>query len=243
MSVKAMAWVWDQEMPRDEKFVLLAYADHADHEGYNVFPAVDSVAKKTGYTKRSIQLITKKLIESGWLIPDGKSEYQTNKYSIPIYGGEKISPPTNGDDDEGVKNLHEGGENSSRGGVKKTARNVSQISPEPSFKPSINNHQEEPLNNNQPFSELLDAFINESQIPALGINPRDVEAGQRMVDAGVTPGDVISAVRILQEKKYQMVGLASVEKTAYNAMTQRVGAEKRDPDSEYSRSRYAAWNK
>ena len=33
MSIKAMAVVWEAELPRPEKFVLLALADHADHEG------------------------------------------------------------------------------------------------------------------------------------------------------------------------------------------------------------------
>jgi len=60
MSVKAMAWVWDQDIPRDEKFLLLAYADHADHEGNNIFPAIDTIVKKTGYSRRSVQRITQK---------------------------------------------------------------------------------------------------------------------------------------------------------------------------------------
>ena len=54
MSVKVMGWVWDQDLPRDEKFILLAYADHANHEGYNVYPAVATVAKKTGYSELSL---------------------------------------------------------------------------------------------------------------------------------------------------------------------------------------------
>jgi len=244
MSVKAMAWVWDQEIPRDEKFVLLAYADHADHEGHNVFPAVDTVARKTGYTKRSIQLITKKLIDSGWLIPDGKSEYQTNKYSIPIYGGEIFSPPTNGDGDEGVKISHGGGEDSSWGGVKKTAENVSQISPEPSLLTINFNQKEEDINHEpQPFSLLMKAFIDESQFPAFGINPRDVEAGNRMVEAGVDPADVIEAVRILSDKGYNMVGLASVEKAAYNAMSQRKNKGRKDKTSDRARERYKEWGR
>ena len=44
MSVKAMSWVWDQDIPREQKFVLLAYADHADHDGGNIYPAVDTIA-------------------------------------------------------------------------------------------------------------------------------------------------------------------------------------------------------
>ena len=132
-----MAWVWDLDLPTNEKFILLAYADHADHDGYNVYPAVDTVAKKTGYKRRAVQLITRKLEERGLLIDDGKSQYQTNKYSIPIDGGAKITSPTGGgakDNEEGVQKLHEG--------VQSTTPNVSHITPEPSLltinnKPSV----------------------------------------------------------------------------------------------------------
>ena len=136
MSVKAMAWVWDQDISRDEKFVLLAYADHADHEGNNIFPAVSSIAQKTGYSKRSIQKITKTLIDHKLLIPDGKSYLQTNKYSIPIWGGEETAPPIyrgEENDIKGVQNL--------RGGVKKTTGGGElATAPEPSL-----NHHIKPL--------------------------------------------------------------------------------------------------
>ena len=136
MSVKAMAWVWDQEIDRDGKFVLLAYADHADHEGGNIFPAVLTIAKKTGYSERSVQRITKKLIEEGWLIEDGISRLQTNKYHLPYKGGDKMSPlPMGGDKRNG------GGCQNDTGGVTKTTpRGDTAMTPEPSLtiiKPSV----------------------------------------------------------------------------------------------------------
>lgn len=87
-----MAWVWDQDMPTKEKFVLLAYADHADHEGGSIFPANATVAKKTGYSVRAIQRITRRLEESGFLIADGENvggRHRSNRWKIPIYGGLK----------------------------------------------------------------------------------------------------------------------------------------------------------
>ena len=148
MSVKAMAWVWDQDIPRDEKYLLLAYADHADHDGHNIFPAVATVSKKTGYSERSVQRITRKLVESGWLIESGVSNRQTNKFSIPIYGGDNLTPPTDGGisveganlsggdkiDTKGCQNEHEGVPKSTGGG------DIA-VSPEPSLtviKPSRN---------------------------------------------------------------------------------------------------------
>jgi len=95
----------------------------------------------------------------------------------------------------------------------------------------------------QPFSTLTDAFINASKIPAFGNAQRDVEAGNRMVEAGVDPADVIEAVRILSDKGYNMVGLASVEKAAYNAMSQRKNKGRKDKTSDRARERYKEWGR
>ena len=47
MSVKIMGLVWDSCLPRDEKFVALAYADHASHDGSGIFPSVNLIAKRS----------------------------------------------------------------------------------------------------------------------------------------------------------------------------------------------------
>ena len=99
MSVKVMGLVWDLQIARDIKFVLLAYADHADHEGYNIYPSIKTVAKKTGYEERSIQRITRKLEESGLLIPMGGQaggRGVTPNWRIPLKN-DKITPFTKGD--------------------------------------------------------------------------------------------------------------------------------------------------
>ena len=121
MSVKVMGWVWDQDLPQNEKFVLLAYADHADHDGYNIYPSVALIAHKTGYAHRSVQRITKQLTEKMYLVAVGTGPNGVNKYRMPMYGGNKMTPPT------------EGGDTSVRGGV-------TPVSPEPSV-----NRQPKPL--------------------------------------------------------------------------------------------------
>jgi hypothetical protein len=73
MSVKVMAQVWELDLPHAEKFVLLAMADHADHDGGNVHPAVATVARKTGYSDRQVQRIIDALEAKGLLRPDGGS--------------------------------------------------------------------------------------------------------------------------------------------------------------------------
>ena len=150
MSVKAMSWVWDQPIERDEKFVLLAYADHADHDGNNIYPAVATVAKKTGYSERSVQRITRLLVQHSWLIEEGTSRYQTHVFSIPIYRGDILSPPTDGGTESGdlrgdiltgVTNATPGGDTHvTRGVTNATQRGDIAMSPEPSLtvnKPSI----------------------------------------------------------------------------------------------------------
>ena len=96
MSVKIMGMVFDLEMDPERKFVLLAYADHADHDGGSIFPAVARIAKKTGYSERTVQRSTRTLEEEGYLVADGSGPHGTNKWCIPISGGE-IRPTPRGD--------------------------------------------------------------------------------------------------------------------------------------------------
>jgi hypothetical protein len=93
MSGKIMGLVWDADIPQNLKFVLLAYADHADHEGNNVFPSVALIVHKTGYTDRQVQRITADLVEAGLMTPQGESSYGTNAYSISIEALEARKKP------------------------------------------------------------------------------------------------------------------------------------------------------
>jgi hypothetical protein len=99
MSIKIMAMVWDlpkDQIDRNEKYVLLAYADHADAEGRNIYPAIATIVRKTGYEERAAQLITHQLEADGFLIPDGIGPKGTNRWRIPLAdGGAKIAPLQN----------------------------------------------------------------------------------------------------------------------------------------------------
>lgn len=103
MSAKTTGLVWDMECPStynginflsNHKFVLVAYADHADHNGKNIWPAVETIRKKTGYKSgRSIQNITHQLEAMGILVADGIGPRGTNKWRIPYgEGGANIAP-------------------------------------------------------------------------------------------------------------------------------------------------------
>lgn len=99
MSALVMGLVWEQpildEFGRPEKYLLLAYADHADQNGNNIFPSVELISKKTGYEERSVQSITRKLEKLGYLVDRGMGPHGTNRFSIPLartQGGAKITP-------------------------------------------------------------------------------------------------------------------------------------------------------
>ena len=100
MSALVMGLVWElQETPefgRAEKFVLMAYADHADSNGRNIYPSVNLVMRKTFYEERNVQKITRVLETLGLLVPDGVGPHGTNRFAIPIErtsdGGAKIAP-------------------------------------------------------------------------------------------------------------------------------------------------------
>jgi len=95
--VMGLTWQLDlsASLTRAEKYVLLAYADHADQSGRNIYPSVDLVARKTGYSERAVQTATRRLEENGYLIPDGQGPRGTNRYRIPLQtqnGASKIVP-------------------------------------------------------------------------------------------------------------------------------------------------------
>lgn len=103
MSAIVMGLVWElPETPdfgRPEKLVFLAYADHADSNGKNIYPSVGLVSKKTFYDERSTQRITRTLEHLGYLVADGMGPHGTNRWYAPmtrdVNGGVKLSPQTN----------------------------------------------------------------------------------------------------------------------------------------------------
>lgn len=115
MSVRAMSLVWELPCPSTisnldfkpgHKYVLIAYADHADHHGKNIYPAVETISKKTGYDARSVQRLTRELEDMRLLVADGNGPRGTNRYLIPIDArGDKISPLTNRQGDKNAKSL------------------------------------------------------------------------------------------------------------------------------------------
>jgi hypothetical protein len=105
MSAKVMGAVWDADLPRDQKFILLAYADHAEHDGSNIYPSVPKIAWKTGYSERQVQRITKELIDAKIMVKMGDSHLGTHLYRINLkalpqreeFVSQRRGRPNNGD--------------------------------------------------------------------------------------------------------------------------------------------------
>jgi len=57
-----------------EMLTALCLADHADHDGTSIYPAVDTVAKLTRQSRRTVQYHLSKMQESGWLLLVGNAK-------------------------------------------------------------------------------------------------------------------------------------------------------------------------
>ena len=95
MSVKQMGMVWDLDLPANKKFVLLAYADHADDEGGSVFPSLARVAHKTGYSRDQVRRISKELREANLMVLVEKATHnRPAEYRLTLDRGSILPPLT-----------------------------------------------------------------------------------------------------------------------------------------------------
>ena len=89
MSAKICGLVWELDLPREEKYVLLCLADHADHDGNNVFPSIGLIAWKTDYSERRIQELMRRLQHKRILVrvEEQFGRGHTMKYRIDLQAG------------------------------------------------------------------------------------------------------------------------------------------------------------
>lgn len=92
MSGKIMGKVWDLALPHNQLLVLLALADHADHEGHNVYPSLGLVAWKTGYSEQQVRRVIRSLVDDGILIVTSRNPGKPNRYSIDVSAGKLKTP-------------------------------------------------------------------------------------------------------------------------------------------------------
>jgi hypothetical protein len=129
MSAKIMGQVWELKLPHAHMLVLLALADHADHQGGNIYPGVKLIAWKCGYSERQVQRIMQDLVEQGLLIEVESEPGKATVYRVDLSVGEQKTPykgrqnvttprqNVRGDKMSGVTKLPEGGDILAGGGV------------------------------------------------------------------------------------------------------------------------------
>lgn len=81
MSVRLMSIVWDLDLPPGEKLVLLALADQANDEGRQCWPAVMTIARKSGQGERTVRRALKDLEAKGHLTRH-HSDGATTQYHV-----------------------------------------------------------------------------------------------------------------------------------------------------------------
>jgi len=85
MSGKLTGYIFDLTLPPTAKLVALAYADHADHDGGNIYPSVPTIARKTGLSDRAVTKTTRWLENIGLFMADGESPLRTNRWRINMH--------------------------------------------------------------------------------------------------------------------------------------------------------------
>ena len=118
MSVNLMSMVFKSDLAPTPRLVLLALADHANDEGYSIWPSANSLAKKTGLSERATKRALSQLTQMGLLIDDGYSHHGTRKRRINtdlLEGGVTHSHPSDTQSPP-VTHSHWGGDTESLGG-------------------------------------------------------------------------------------------------------------------------------
>jgi DNA-binding MarR family transcriptional regulator len=116
-----MGIVWELDLAPNKRLVLLAYADHADDEGANVYPSLARIAHKTGYSRDQVRRISKELAADGLMVKVQDATHNRGaEYRLHLERGSKLPP---------LKK---------RGGVANDPSGVgAPMPPEPSVEPSV----------------------------------------------------------------------------------------------------------
>jgi hypothetical protein len=89
-----MGAVYDLDLPHHKQSILLAMADHADHNGEHIYPSYGLIAWKTGYSVRQVQRIVGTLVADGLLVKVGISPYDTVNFKLELSAGRIKKPYT-----------------------------------------------------------------------------------------------------------------------------------------------------
>jgi hypothetical protein len=92
MSVRLMSAVWELDLPPGEKLVLLALADQANDEGRQCWPAVSTIARKSGQGERTVRRALSDLESKGHLTRQHRDGSSTQYHVHPCQIGTPANP-------------------------------------------------------------------------------------------------------------------------------------------------------
>lgn len=94
-----MSLVWEMDLSTSEKMVLLVIADHADDEGRNAWPSMQTIARKASLSHRQAKRIVAALRDGGWIVVEEQAggtremrdDRRPNRYTVLPNGGTSAS--------------------------------------------------------------------------------------------------------------------------------------------------------
>ena len=135
MSYRLQPLIWNTDMKPSQRFVMLALVDYADDNGRNIYPSIETLSKKTGYSERNVQRILKSLEDEGLILIVGRSKYGTIRITLnlpAIQERKAVEDDTPTDD-----NLSQINDKMSQNDDK-MSQNDDKMSPDPLINPLIN---------------------------------------------------------------------------------------------------------
>lgn len=136
MSNEAITWAFKQDLPMNEKFVLVALADYAD-ENFTCYPSYAKTAERVNCHRTTVIKLIKKLVGRGVLeIISSSSGRSSNRYKIVLDWAERSQIATSSESLL-VADYYLCG---SPGATSVVARSL----PYPSYNPHITNRSQEP---------------------------------------------------------------------------------------------------
>lgn len=96
MSNEAITWAFKQELPMNEKFILVALADYADDE-HSCFPSHSKTAARVGASVPTVKRCIAKLADRGLITIERRlrenGSHSANRYVLAVGGSVQSEPP------------------------------------------------------------------------------------------------------------------------------------------------------
>jgi hypothetical protein len=137
MSIEIMSRVWKLDLISSDKFILLAFADHADDSGF-CYPSLHRIAWKCGLSKDTVRRCLARMVFKGIIqvLSRGDGRGNTTRYRLNPEKGSNLQsfvPKGSQLDDKGS---HSATERVASSGVKGSTAMLPESSLEPSFESS-----------------------------------------------------------------------------------------------------------